>query len=54
MLINQLKDVAPTIGNSILELTDEVNSISSNLPPLMKLRSNSHIQEQSSGKTLVI
>ncbi|KAL0450755.1 UNVERIFIED_CONTAM: AUGMIN subunit [Sesamum latifolium] len=52
VLINQLKDVAPTIQNSISELTEEVNSISSNLPPVMKLRSNSPIQAQSSGRTL--
>ncbi|XP_011098821.1 AUGMIN subunit 6 [Sesamum indicum] len=52
VLINQLKDVAPTIQNSISELTEEVNSISSNLPPVLKLRSNSPIQAQSSGRTL--
>lgn len=53
VLINQLKDVAPTIQNSISELTEEVNSISSNLPPAMNFRSNSPIQAQSSGRTLV-
>ncbi|KAL0351094.1 UNVERIFIED_CONTAM: AUGMIN subunit [Sesamum radiatum] len=52
VLINQLKDVAPTIQNSISELTEEVNSISSNIPPVVKLRSNSPIQAQSSGRTL--
>ncbi|KAK4488491.1 hypothetical protein RD792_004255 [Penstemon davidsonii] len=52
VLINQLKDVAPTIQNSISELTEEVNNISSDLPPVMKLRSNSHNQAQSSGRTL--
>ncbi|XP_057766979.1 AUGMIN subunit 6 isoform X2 [Salvia miltiorrhiza] len=52
VLINQLKDVAPTIQNSISELTEEVNSISSNLPPVMNFRSNSPIQAQSSGRTL--
>ncbi|KAI3474963.1 hypothetical protein Pfo_030274 [Paulownia fortunei] len=52
VLINQLKDIAPTIQNSISELTEEVNSISSNLPPVMNLRSNSPIQAQSSGRTL--
>ncbi|KAI3463077.1 hypothetical protein Pfo_019740 [Paulownia fortunei] len=52
VLINQLKDVAPTIQNSISELMDEVNSLSSNLPPVMKLRSNSPIQAQSSGRAL--
>lgn len=53
VLINQLKDVAPTIQNSISELTEEVNNISSNLPPAMNFRSNSPIQAQSSGRTLV-
>ncbi|KAL8475311.1 hypothetical protein ACS0TY_028112 [Phlomoides rotata] len=52
VLINQLKDVAPTIQNSISQLTEEVNSISSNLPPVMKHRSNSPIHAQSSGRTL--
>ncbi|KAL3813863.1 hypothetical protein ACJIZ3_015131 [Penstemon smallii] len=52
VLINQLKDVAPTIQNSISELTEEVNSMSSDLPPVMKLRSNSPNQAQSSGRTL--
>ncbi|KAG8384925.1 hypothetical protein BUALT_Bualt04G0168800 [Buddleja alternifolia] len=52
VLINQLKDVAPTIQNSISELTEEVSSISSNLPPVMRLRSNSPIHAQSSGRTL--
>ncbi|KAL3833177.1 hypothetical protein ACJIZ3_007913 [Penstemon smallii] len=52
VLINQLKDVAPTIQNSISELTEEVNSISSDLPPVMKFRSNSHNQAQSSGRAL--
>lgn len=53
VLINQLKDVAPTIQNSISELTEEVNSISSNPPPVMNFRLNSPIQTQSSGRTLV-
>lgn len=53
VLINQLKDVAPTIQNSISELMDEVNGLSSNLSPAMKLRSNSPIQAQSSGRVLV-
>ncbi|XP_047950813.1 AUGMIN subunit 6 [Salvia hispanica] len=52
VLINQLKDVAPTIQNSISELTEEVNSISSNPPPVMNFRLNSPIQTQSSGRTL--
>ncbi|PIN09096.1 hypothetical protein CDL12_18322 [Handroanthus impetiginosus] len=46
VLINQ------SIQNSISELTEEVNSISSNLPPLMKHRSSSPIQAQSSGRML--
>ncbi|KAL3624310.1 AUGMIN subunit 6 [Castilleja foliolosa] len=52
VLINQLKDVAPTIQNSITELTEEVNTISSNLRPDMKIRSNSPVQAQHSGRTL--
>ncbi|KAL0431593.1 UNVERIFIED_CONTAM: AUGMIN subunit [Sesamum radiatum] len=52
VLINQLKDVAPTIQNSISELTDEVNSLSPDLPLVMKLRANSSIEAQSSGRTL--
>ncbi|KAL1536530.1 AUGMIN subunit 6 [Salvia divinorum] len=52
VLINQLKDVAPTIQNSISELTEEVNNISSHLPPDMGFRSNSPIQAQNSGTTL--
>ncbi|EPS65819.1 hypothetical protein M569_08959 [Genlisea aurea] len=41
VLINQLKDVAPAIQDSIAELSDEVNGITSNLPSVMQLRSNS-------------
>ncbi|XP_011097327.1 AUGMIN subunit 6 [Sesamum indicum] len=52
VLINQLKDVAPTIRNSISELTDEVNSLSPDLPLVMKLRANSPIEAQSSGRML--
>ncbi|KAL0381791.1 UNVERIFIED_CONTAM: AUGMIN subunit [Sesamum angustifolium] len=52
VLINQLKDVAPTLQNSISELTDEVNSLSPDLPLIMKLRANSPIEAQSSGRTL--
>ncbi|GFP84957.1 hypothetical protein PHJA_000639500 [Phtheirospermum japonicum] len=52
VLINQLKDVAPTIQNSITELTEEVNTISSNLPPVMRISSNSPARAQSSGRTL--
>ncbi|KAI8533496.1 hypothetical protein RHMOL_Rhmol10G0015700 [Rhododendron molle] len=54
VLINQLKDVAPTLQNSITELTLEVNSISSNLPPGAELhgRSTSPIQAQTGGRTM--
>ncbi|KAL3526337.1 hypothetical protein ACH5RR_010993 [Cinchona calisaya] len=53
VLINQLKKVAPAIQNSISELTEEVNSLSTNLLPTSKHqgRSNSPIQAQSSGRT---
>ncbi|PRQ48288.1 putative proteasome component (PCI) domain-containing protein [Rosa chinensis] len=36
VLINQLKEVAPAIQKSISEWTDKVDSISSNLPPMIK------------------
>lgn len=54
VLINQLKEVAPTIQNSISDLTEEVNRISSNLPLMTNHngRSTSPIQAQSSGRTL--
>ncbi|CAL5419736.1 unnamed protein product [Camellia sinensis] len=54
VLINQMKDVAPAIQNSITEVTEEVNSISSNLPPVTQHhgRSTSSIQAQSSGTTM--
>ncbi|XP_073294062.1 AUGMIN subunit 6-like [Primulina huaijiensis] len=52
VLINQLKDVAPAIQDSITELTEEVNGISSNITPLMKLRSTSPVQAQNSGRAL--
>ncbi|XP_075501282.1 AUGMIN subunit 6-like [Primulina tabacum] len=52
VLINQLKDVAPAIQDSIMELTEEVNGMSSNIPPLMKLRSTSPVQAQNSGRAL--
>ncbi|XP_065878199.1 AUGMIN subunit 6 [Euphorbia lathyris] len=54
VLINQLKDVAPTIQLSIAECTEKVNNISSNIPPMPKLhgRANSPMQAQSSGRTL--
>ncbi|PON95272.1 HAUS augmin-like complex subunit [Trema orientale] len=50
VLINQLKEVAPTIQKSISECTEKVNSISSNLPPTVKHpgRSTSPIQAHSS------
>ncbi|KAK8608674.1 hypothetical protein V6N13_024088 [Hibiscus sabdariffa] len=54
VLINQLKEVAPAIQKSISNCTEKVNSISSNLPSLAKHhgRATSHIQGQSSGRTL--
>nr|DAD30666.1 TPA_asm: hypothetical protein HUJ06_009517 [Nelumbo nucifera] len=54
VLINQLKEVAPAIKKSISELTEEVNNISSTLPPMATYygRSNSPIQAQSSGRTV--
>ncbi|KAF9604418.1 hypothetical protein IFM89_006427 [Coptis chinensis] len=53
VLINQLKDSAPALEKSISELTAEVNTISSTLPPMAKYqgRSTSPIQAQSSGRT---
>ncbi|KAL7195813.1 hypothetical protein ACSBR1_035949 [Camellia fascicularis] len=49
-----MKDVAPAIQNSITEVTEEVNSISSNLPPVTQHhgRSTSSIQAQSSRTTM--
>ncbi|PSS35272.1 AUGMIN subunit like [Actinidia chinensis var. chinensis] len=54
VLINQLKDVAPAIQNSIMELTEEVNGLSSNLPPVGQHhgRATSSIQAHSSGRTM--
>ncbi|KAE8706275.1 serine/threonine protein phosphatase 2A 57 kDa regulatory subunit B' theta isoform [Hibiscus syriacus] len=54
VLINQLKEVAPSIEKSISECTEKVNSISSNLPPMTKHRgqASSPNQAQSSGRTL--
>ncbi|KAL6518758.1 AUGMIN subunit 6 [Orobanche hederae] len=49
VLIDQLKDFAPTVQNSITDLTEEVNSISST--PVMKIRTNSPIKAQNSGRT---
>ncbi|KAK4282284.1 hypothetical protein QN277_013680 [Acacia crassicarpa] len=50
VLINQLKEVAPTIQRSISECTEKVNSIASNLPPSNRHhgQSTSPIQTQSS------
>ncbi|KAI3855004.1 hypothetical protein MKW92_053372 [Papaver armeniacum] len=50
VLVNQLKEAAPAIKNSIAELQEEVNSISSTLPPMTnhQVRSTSPIQAQSS------
>ncbi|XP_038704846.1 AUGMIN subunit 6-like [Tripterygium wilfordii] len=54
LLINQLKEVAPTIQNSIAECTEKVNRITSNIPPITKHRgqATSPIQAHSSGRTL--
>ncbi|KAH7848166.1 hypothetical protein Vadar_034579 [Vaccinium darrowii] len=54
VLINQLKEVAPTLQNSISELTEEVSSISSNLPPGAEHHggSTSPIQAQTSGRAM--
>ncbi|KAG5624491.1 hypothetical protein H5410_009709 [Solanum commersonii] len=54
VLINQLKEVAPSIQNSILELTEEVSSISSNSSRTANFQGRTHspVQAQSSGRTL--
>ncbi|CAN1187963.1 AUGMIN subunit 6 [Linum perenne] len=54
VLINQLKEVAPAIQNSIVDCTEVVNSISSTLPPMTnhRVRATSPIQAQSSGRAL--
>ncbi|XP_042499956.1 AUGMIN subunit 6-like [Macadamia integrifolia] len=53
VLINQLKGAAPAMQKSILELTEEVNNISSG-PPMTKNhgRSTSPMQAQSSGRSV--
>ncbi|XP_061351957.1 AUGMIN subunit 6 [Gastrolobium bilobum] len=52
VLINQLKDVAPTIQKSISECTEKVNCIASNLPPMNRHHglSMSPNQAQNSGR----
>ncbi|GAU38237.1 hypothetical protein TSUD_145920 [Trifolium subterraneum] len=54
VLINQLKDVAPTIQKSISECTEKVNCLASNLTPHLLNRHHSQtsspIQAQSSGR----
>ena len=54
VLINQLKEVAPSIQKLISECSEKVNGISSNLPPMAKHhgRSTSPIHAQSSGRTV--
>ncbi|GLU11407.1 hypothetical protein SLE2022_281550 [Rubroshorea leprosula] len=54
VLINQLKEVAPAIQNSISECTEKVNSISANMPSVTRHRgqATSTLQSQSSGRTL--
>ncbi|XP_047334195.1 AUGMIN subunit 6 [Impatiens glandulifera] len=53
VLINQIKDVAPAIQSSITELTEEVNSLSSNLPPMNRHCSRSTLPNQESGNSEV-
>ncbi|KAL4350806.1 AUGMIN subunit 6 [Arachis duranensis] len=52
VLINQLKDVAPTIQKSISECTEKVNCIASSLPQMNRHhgRSTSPIQAHNSGR----
>ncbi|KAF6161392.1 hypothetical protein GIB67_009271, partial [Kingdonia uniflora] len=54
VLINQLKEVAPAIQKSISGLTEEVNNLTSTLPPETRSRGSStlHIQAQTSGSTV--
>ncbi|XVE84101.1 hypothetical protein DITRI_Ditri16bG0142500 [Diplodiscus trichospermus] len=54
VLMNQLKEVAPAIQESISNCTEKVNGISSNMPSMAKHRgqTTSLIQAQSSGRTL--
>ncbi|KAJ0771794.1 putative HAUS augmin-like complex subunit 6 [Helianthus annuus] len=54
VLVNQLKGVAPVIQNSISELTEEVNNISTKLPQPTHHhgRSTSPVQAQSTGRTM--
>ncbi|CAO2833201.1 unnamed protein product [Amaranthus hypochondriacus] len=54
VLINQLKEVAPAIQNSIADLTEDVNNVSSSFPLMNKLsgQSNMPVQTQNSGKTM--
>ncbi|OAY25593.1 AUGMIN subunit 6 [Manihot esculenta] len=54
VLINQLKEVAPAIQQSISECSEKVNDMSSSLPPMPKChgRATSPMQAQSSGRTL--
>ncbi|KAG7985812.1 hypothetical protein I3843_03G046300 [Carya illinoinensis] len=54
VLINQLKEVAPAIQQSISECTEKVQNISSALPSMTRhcSQSTSPLQAQSSGRTL--
>ncbi|KAL3376573.1 hypothetical protein AABB24_003155 [Solanum stoloniferum] len=54
VLINQLKEVGPAIQNSIAQLTEEVNSVSSSLLPMAEHHARSHslVQAQNSRQTL--
>ncbi|XP_055804679.1 AUGMIN subunit 6-like isoform X1 [Solanum dulcamara] len=53
VLINQLKEVGPAIQNSITQLTEEVNSVSSSLLPMAEHHARSHslVQAQHSSRT---
>ncbi|KAK6796987.1 hypothetical protein RDI58_004688 [Solanum bulbocastanum] len=54
VLIHQLKEVGPAIQNSIAQLTEEVNSVSSSLLPMAEHHARSHslVQAQNSRQTL--
>lgn len=56
VLINQLKEVAPTIQKSISECTEKVNSIASNLPPSNRHhgQTTSTIQTQSNVRMVIL
>lgn len=55
VLINQLKEIAPTLQKSISECSEKVIYIASNLPPMNKHHGQltSPIQGQSSGRMVI-